>query len=185
MAARAQQGPGPPRQPAPVPGSSANRTYCVGSRRRSRRSPQPSDRPVSCPRLTGAEAWRTLPALVRGDLEVVGEDDRTGGELGLVDLLELPDRGGGAVSVVRCLVGELEEVDELGRVALLLPCGVDPGAGLMLGHVPDELHDGRLDLVHRGWVHLVVGGLVDGHDCPPWLVRAAQRLAELRTSGRP
>ena len=69
--------------------------------------------------------------------------------------------------------GELEEVNELGRVALLLPRGVDLGAGLMLGHVLDELHDGRLDLVHGAWIHLVVGGLIDGHECPPLLVCAA------------
>src|ERR1700746_370003 len=105
-----------------------------------------------------------LPALVRGDLEVVGEDDGPGGEFGLVDLLELPYCGGGAVRLVRRLVGELEEVDELGRVAFLLPRGVDAGAGLMLGHVRDELGDGGLDLVHCAWVHLGAGGLVGGHE---------------------
>ena len=65
--------------------------------------------------------------MVRGDLEVVGEDDGPGGEFGLVDLLELSYRSGGAVRLVRRLVGELEEVNELGRVALLL---IQAGAGL-------------------------------------------------------
>jgi hypothetical protein len=77
------------------------------------------------PATTGC---RTLPVPVRGDLEIVGEDDGPGGEFGLVDLLELPHRGGGAVGLVGRLIGELEEVDELGRVAVLLPRGVDPGS---------------------------------------------------------
>lgn len=69
-----------------------------------------------------------LTALVGGDLEVIGEDDGPGGEFGLVRLLEPPYRGGGAVRLVRLLVGELKKVDELRRVALLLPRCVDPGA---------------------------------------------------------
>src|SRR5690242_19592294 len=61
---------------------------------------------------TAASPGRTLPVPVRGDLEIVGEDDRPGGEFGLVDLLELPHGGGGAVGLVGRLIGELEEVDE-------------------------------------------------------------------------
>ncbi len=64
-----------------------------------------------------------LPVLVGGDLAIVGEDDGPSGEFGLVDLLELPHCGGGAVSLVGRLVGELEQVDELGRVVFLLPRG--------------------------------------------------------------
>jgi len=85
--------------------------------------------------------------LIGGDLKVIGEDDGTGGEFGLVRLLEPSHGGGGAVRLVRLPVGELKKVDELRRVALLLPRCVNPGAGFVLGHVLDELRDGRLDLV--------------------------------------
>src|SRR5580704_8526313 len=127
----------------------------------------------------GAGIPGMLTALVGGDLEVIGEDDGPGGEFGLIHLLESPHRGGGGVRLVRLLVGELKKVDKLRRVAFLLPRCVDPGAGLMLGHVFDELHDGRLDLVHRTWVHLVMGGLINGHEHPPSLSSAAWWLAEL------
>ena len=44
--------------------------------------------------------------------------DRAVGQLGLVDGLELADRGGLAVRLVGRLVGELEEVHEPGGVVL-------------------------------------------------------------------
>jgi hypothetical protein len=83
----------------------------------------------SCANRTNVAAYRARKAHrergsgVRGDQVVVGEDDGPGGKFGLVDLLELPYCGGGAVRLVRLLVGKLKKVDELRRVALLLGPG--------------------------------------------------------------
>ena len=58
--------------------------------------------------------------------QVVGEDDGAVDEFRAVDGFELPYGVRGTVRPVRGLIGELEEVDEFGRVVFLLPGGIHP-----------------------------------------------------------
>src|SRR5215831_14910659 len=110
---------------------------------------------------------RAPESVVGGDLVVVGEDDRAGHEFGAVDGLEAADRVRGAVRLVGGLVGELEEVHEPGRVVGLLPGGVHHAARFVRRDVGDELLYRGPDLVHGRGLHLIVGGLVDGHSRSP------------------
>src|SRR6266566_5927516 len=90
--------------------------------------------------LPGSPLFGVLPPglapgpVVGGDQLVVGEDDGAGGEFGLIHLFERSYRRRTAVRLVRGSVGELKQMDEPGRVVLLLPGGVRAGAGLVRPH---------------------------------------------------
>src|SRR5262249_28342749 len=96
-----------------------------------------------------------------------------------VDGLEAAHRLRLAVRLLGRLILEDEQVHEPRRVVGLLPRRVEPGAGLVGGHVRDELLDRGLDLVNGLRGDLVVRGLVDRHGVLPDRTRTVQKLNNL------
>jgi hypothetical protein len=101
-----------------------------------------------------------LGSIGRDEL-VVGEDDRAGGQLGLVDIFKSLDCGGTSIGFAGGFVFKNEQVDELRWVLGFLSGGVEPAPRLVLGDVPNELLDRGLHAIDGVQADLVVGGLID------------------------
>src|SRR5262245_30931918 len=120
---------------------------------------------------------------VRGDQLVIGELD-SGDRLGIEDRGEAADRLGGAMGLLRLLVGEPEHMEELRRVLAVLERHVEPRPGLVGADVVDELADRLPTLLHRLRTDLKTRCHVDGHRSLPVFHASSEFYTRSRRSGR-